>query len=245
MTWRDLIQRTLEDLGVYGQAQPASPNDMQTCLDRLNDWIDDLKTQQLALYQTARTTWPITGASSYSIGLGQTINVARPPGQAFIEGFGYVNTGVTPAYEVPLGPPITDDQYRTIAFKTLVASYPSGFYYDSTYPAGAVKPYPIPNAPALLGVIYSGVPIEEVLAAGIGATISLPPGFRRFIRLGLQIECAPAFRVQVGENVPSDYVEARANIKRLNEELQQISFGVAGRLFGAGRGRSNIYSGEA
>lgn len=246
MTWRGLIQRTLEDLGVVGQAQVPSPNDEQACLDRLNDWIDDLKTQALAVYQSARTTWPLTGAASYAIGAGQLINVARPPSAQFIDGVGYINQGVTPEYEVSSADMlISQSQYEAIAFKTLTATYPNGFYYDTTFPTGLLRPYPIANGPALLGVIYSGVPVDEVAAADIGDAISLPPGYRRFMRLGLQIECAPAFRVQVAPNVPTDYQDARGNIKRVNEQLEEMSFGVAGRLFGAGGRHSNIYSGDA
>lgn len=245
MTWRDLIQRTLEDLGVYGQAQPASANDMESCRQRMNDWIDDLKTQGLSIYQTARTVWTLTGASSYTVGTGQTVNVARPPSSQFISALSFVNTNTVPPYEFPLGPPITDQEYQGIPFKTLNATYPSGFFYDNTYPIAALKPFPVPTGSNLQGVMYSGVPIDEVDAGSIGATIALPPGYRRMMRLGLQIECAPAFRVPIPQATKDLFDEAKGNVKRVNEVLEVISFGDAGKLFGGRGSQSNIYTGES
>jgi hypothetical protein len=245
MTWRDLIQMTLEDLGVYGQASPASANDESAALNRLNDWIDWLKTQKLSMYQIQRTTWAITGASSYTLGVGGNISVSRPPGIEFIAGVGYVDQSVSPEFEVNLGDVLTLDDYRAIAFKSLTATYPNGFYYEGSYPFATLRPWPIPTGSNLLGVIYSGVAINEIVLAQVGAAISLPPGYRRFMRLGLKIECAPAFKKEVDPQWVKDYEKAFADIQRVNEQMSEISFGVAGGLFGGSGSQSDIYSGEA
>lgn len=248
MTWRDLIQLTLEDLGVVGQAQPAKPNDVESMRLRLNDWIDFLKTQKQAIYQIARTTWALNTATSYSIGTGGTINVARPPGPQFIDGFAYIDNNVTTPYEYPLGPPMTDQEWQGLSYKTLQATIPSRMYYDKgSYPLGAVNVWPIPTQSNLLGVIYSGVPVDEIAgtAAALAATIALPPGYRLYLRLGLQIHAAGGFRVQIPQETMLLWPSAQAAVKRTNEVLEEIGFGVAGRLFGRSDQGSNIYTGKA
>lgn len=247
MTWRDLIKLTLEDLSVYGQnVSAASANDQESCRLRLNDWIDWLKTQRLSLYRTVRTTWALTGAASYTVGTGGVVNVARPPGAEFIVGLGYVDQSISPEFEVPLGNPFTDQEYRQIAFKALTANYPQGYYYERTFNLALLKPWPIPTASNLLGVMYSGVPVEELAADDMGDTIFLPPGYRLAIRKCMRIECAPAFKIDVKQDWKDEAGEALGAIKRVNEgELSEISFGAAGVLFGGGGAKSNIYTGDA
>lgn len=245
MTWRDLIKLTLQDLRVYGAVGEVSAEDEGLALAALNDWLDGLKTHALSMYQQARTTWALTSAASYTIGIGATINVARPVTPAYIAGFAWLNNNLTPPMEFPLGPPLTDSQYQGIAAKTLVNTYPAGFYYDAAFDAsgfGRVWPYPVVNGSGLLGVIYSGVPVDEVTV--VTATILLPPGYRRFVRKSLAIEIASAFRVDVSREQKDEANDARGDVKRANERLDDMGFGVAGTLFKARSGTSNIYTGS-
>lgn len=241
MTVADLILRALQDLElVGGGGDVGDPDDVQLAFDRLNDFVDDLQNEGLLVYSFTRTTWTITSlTASYTVGIGGTVNVDRPLSPADVANVGYVDTNVTPSFEVLLGPPLTEDAYQGIPFKAMTGIIPAAFYYNPTLPVGTLKPFPIPTSSTLLGVIYTPVVVSEFTS--IFNTIVVPSGYRRFFRNQLTIEIASAF----GRTPPPAVVEAardsRAKIKRTNERLVDISFDVA--LTGGGRG-GNIYTGE-
>jgi hypothetical protein len=247
MTWRDMITNVLQDLRVYGAAQVAvgvSPEDEVLALGALNDWLDALKADGLSMFQQARTTWALTSAASYTIGMGGAINVARPVTPDHIAGFAFLTaTGI----EQPLGPPMTDSQYGAIPAKGTVGTYPIGFYYRPTFSIpdgfGLVIPYPIGVSGAgVSGVLYSGVPVDEV--ADVTATIVLPPGYRRCIRKMLATDVASAFGVALTSDQKQDAKDAKRDVEAANERLDDLSFGVAGVLFGHRGHHANIYTGD-
>ena len=249
MTWRDLIRRALVDLRIYGAVTSVDAEDEQLGLDNLNDWIDSLKIDGLSMYRQIRTTWTLTTATSYTIGVGATINVLRPPTPQLIGGFSYVDTSVTPPFENALGPPLTDDQYASLPNKTLNSTYPDGFYYDPAYDSpngfGTVTPWPVVTGSGLQGVIYTRGPVlSEIASADIGTDVFVPPGYRLWIRTELRSWLAGPFRVQLTDDQQRQQRELRALVKRANIRLEDLSMGVAGRLFQGGLGRSNVYTGE-
>lgn len=245
MTWRDLITRALNRLEVYGAATPVTPEDEDLAVDLLNDWIDGLKLDGLSMFQRVRTTWALTAAASFTVGIGGTINVARPARREHIAGFAYQNNNATPPYEYGVGPPLTPSQYESIPVKTLTNTYPLGFYYEPTFTAaglGTVYPFPVITGANLLGVMYSGVPIDEIVL--VTDTILLPPGYRLMLRTAAEVVLAPAFRRPVDADMRRQMVDARAAVLASNEVLEDIGFGEAGALFGPGNNGINIYTGD-
>lgn len=246
MTWRDLIKLSLQDLRVYGASSNVSPEDEALALAHLNDWIDAQKNDVGAVYEVARTLWNLTAAASYTVGAGGTVAVDRPVSPQRIQGFAYLNNNLTPALEIELGPPLTPAEWRSIAYKSLQAPYPAGFYYEATMSTGTLYPYPIPTTGSLQGVMYSDVPVNEVTV--ITNAIALPPGYRLWLRKSLKLELADPFRVPVGEQTIERWKRERdaaaADVRRQNERLEEVSFGVAGRLFGGGGRPLNIYTGQ-
>ena len=94
MTIGDAITAALQDLGVLAAGEVPSADDSTVALARVNDWIDALATEGLTMYGRTRTTWALTaGVSTYSVGDGATVNVARPTGTEAIENLGYLEIG--------------------------------------------------------------------------------------------------------------------------------------------------------
>ena len=135
----DAITAALQDLGVLAAGEVPAADDSALALDRVNDWLDALATEGLTMYGRTRTTWTLTsGVSTYSVGPGAAVNVARPTGTEAIDNLGYVDTSQSPAMEYLLGRPLTEDAWAGIAQKTFQATYPSVWYYDPTFPTGTV-----------------------------------------------------------------------------------------------------------
>lgn len=251
LTWRQLIRLTVQDLRIYGTSAFPSPDDEAAVLSRLNDWIDQLKLDGAALYQLGRITWPIVpNQPSYTVGLGAQVNIDRPPAPSFISGVGFIRTDLPNNPEFGVNPPLNIPEWSAITFKTFFSLYPARWYYEPTTTGvtmtGTISPYPIPTSAALQGVIYAGIPIQEVTT--LTATIFTPPGYRLWIRKAVRIEAADALRAAVDPNTMQRWIaerdEAAARVRRVNERLEEISFGFAGRVFGRGRRPSNIYTGN-
>lgn len=246
MTWRDLIKLTLQDLRVYGASGNPSAEDEALALAHLNDWIDSQKNDFGAVYELRRTLWALTTAASYAVGSGSAVNVQRPVSPQMIAGIGWINTGLPGSPEFGLNLPLTPTEYQRIAYKSLQAPYPSRFYYEATMATGTLYPYPIPTTGSLQGVMYSGVAVDEVTV--ITATIALPPGYRLWLRKALKLELLDPFKAPISEETIQRWTVERndtaAGARRQNERLEEISFGVAGAMFGRGGSPSNIYTGS-
>lgn len=242
MTVQELITASLQDLRVIQTGETASADDSTFALARLNDWINALATEDLSVYTVTRTTWTLSSAASYTIGSGGTINVARPTGPLAIVNIGFQDTSISPTMEYNLGPVLTEDAYAAIAQKALTSVYPQNFYYNPTFSSslGTIIPYPIPTSATLQGVIYTLTPVSEFSA--LSDTIALPPGYRRFLRLGLAKELASAFDAGLTPELQMSALEAKSDVKRANMRLSDLSSGVAGILFGGAGPHYNIYS---
>jgi hypothetical protein len=235
VTLNDLIGLTLNDLGVLGAGEVPAAEDATLALSIINDWIDGLKTEGLSVYTITRTTWTLVPSqASYTVGTGGQVAIDRPVAAKDIQNIGYVDNSLTPAAEYLQGPCLTEDMYAGITNKTLTATIPRFWYYNPTFGAtgrGTLSPWPIPTGASLLGVIYAPTPVSEF--AAVTDTLSLPPGYRRFLRKQLAIELAPAFKVQVTQVMKDAANESKANIKRANQRLVDVSMGELGSMFGS------------
>lgn len=245
MTLADLFARALFDLKVYGAGQVLTADDAQLCLDTFNDWIDALQGEGQTVFTITRITWTIVnGTPSYTIGIGATINAIRPTGPLVIPNIGFQDASVTPPYERLFGQPLSEDDYAAIPFKTLTAVYPNAAYYNPRFGStgfGLVSLFPIPTSSSLTGVIYTPSPVTEFTA--ITDTLSVPPGYRRFYRTNLAIELAAAFDAQIPPQLIGAALESKANIKRANERLADLSPGRLALPFCVDR-HPNIYIGD-
>jgi len=242
VTVQELITASLQDLRVIQTGETASADDAALGLSRLNDWINTLTTENLTVYTVTRTTWTLTTAASYTIGVGATVDVARPTGPLAIQNIGFQDTAPSVTIEYNLGPPLTEDAYAGIAQKTLTSVFPQNWYYNPTYSSGygLLIPYPVPTSETLEGVIYTLTPVAEFDA--ISDTIALPPGYRRFLRTGLALELSSAFDAGLTPALQMAAMESKADVKRANMRLSDMNSGIAGTIFGGARWPYNIYS---
>lgn len=241
LTYRDLIERALQDIQVIAGGDTASADDAQLGLDRLNDWIDSLALEGLTIPALVRQTWTlVSGTASYAVGSASTVAIDRPTGPQAISNIGYIDTTITPNLEILFDRCLTDAEYQAIPQKTFQAANPTGWYYDpTTGTTGTLKPFPIPNVSTLLGVIYAPGTLGEVL---LSDTVSLPRGYRRFFRSNLTVELASAFEKPVPPAIQMIAEESKARVKAANVRMSDLGFDAG--LPGLSGGPWNVYSGD-
>jgi hypothetical protein len=217
----DEITATLQDLQIVAAGDAPSAEDSALALSRVNDFIDGLANERLTLYTITRTTWTIVASTtSYTIGTGATVNVARPTGPEQIENIGYIDTSQDPDLEILFGRPLSELAYQRIPQKALTSTLPQAWYYNPTLTTGTLIPWPVPTSTTLLGVMYAPAPISEFTS--LSTTISLPPGYRKFLRAQLRKEIAPAFERPVTPQMERDAIQTMQAVKRANTRERDL-----------------------
>lgn len=240
MTVLDIITQSMFDLGLLQEGEVPTADQAQIGLDAGNEWLDSLADDFLTVYAIARSTWTLTAATSYTVGTGGDVNIARPVNAQAIENIGYINSNFTPAIETQLGPCLTEDAYALIPIKTYTNPYPTNFYYSPTWPLGTLKPWPVPSASLLTGVLYTRTAITEFSA--LTDVVSVPPGYRRFFRARFALEVASAYAAEPSAALIKKATEAERSIKTANVRMVDMATDAA-RLFSGGP-KPNIYTGS-
>jgi hypothetical protein len=233
MTTSELITASLQRLGVIDADETPTGTEMNDALDRLNDLIDAWGTERLSMYTSSRTTWPITsGTAAYAIGPGSVVNRARP---VYVDDIRFIDTSQDPDLEMPLSR-LTVEGYAAIPQKALTSNYPTCVYYNLTYPTGTLTFWMVPTSTTLQGVIYAPVAVTEL---ALSDTISLPPGYRRFLRDALAVELAPEYAVQPAPALMQSAIESKADVKRANIRLLDLNIDA---MWKPRHGQYNIFS---
>ena len=141
-TPRDIVNLALKTANVVGVGQSSLPEDINDCFNMLNMMIAQWQRRRYMVYNLKTVSLTATGATSYTIGLGQQFNTERP---AKIEAaFFRMQGGSTLPVDYPLQVLRAKEDYDRISIKTLNA-FPEYVFYDSTFPVGNVYVWPVPN----------------------------------------------------------------------------------------------------
>lgn len=232
----DIIQDALELLGVYGPGDTISAADGARMLSVLNDMLDVWSNESLACFAELTQSFAlVVNKSQYTVGPGGDINGARPlkiieaPGGAFLldtNNNRYLMTVV--------------DQMTWNLQTTAVANsnLPDLMFYDPQYPLGIINIWPTP-AMSYTCSFTSYLQLGDF--ASLGATFSLPPGYKRAITTNLAISGKPYFTgSQLDPDVREEARTTKGSVKRNNMRTQIAVYDP--ELVARGSSTYNIYS---
>lgn len=220
MTFRELIERAYEWTGIIADGESMSNEQATLGLRRLNDWLDQLSTERLAIGSVARTTFALVASqAAYTIaGVPTFLNRVT-----VLEG----------STERDLGDPLTDDEYARIADKATTGS-PLRWYYNRTVTTGTLTFYPTPSANGT-AVRYVPTPISE--ATAITATVVIQPGYRRFFVTGLAEELCAMHGIEPSGKLVEAANDSRLAVRSANRndppKLRTADAGIPGSCAGA------------
>lgn len=234
-TCRDIVTDALRELNVLAAGEVATADEADSGLLALNRLVDQWAAERLAIFTNTRTTFTIVaGTSTYTVGVGGNANVAFP---VFVEHVNYLDTSPNPDIEYQMQP-LTNDAYSRIPIKDLSSPRPTSYYWNPTFPLGALILWPVPSLSTLTGVLYAPQQIAEF--AGLTTLISLPPGYRRFMVKNLALELAPSYERPVSPDLREQASDSKSVVKRANKTQMDMQVD-AGALV-QGRNARYIYS---
>jgi hypothetical protein len=211
VTVATLITHALQRLGVVAGGETPAAEDSELALARLNALVDSWRTMALFGYTQVRTTFTITAnVADYAVGVGATVNVARP---VFVDDINILDTAQNPDLEIDLGPLMSDADYADIPQKALTAPYPQVALYAATLPTGTITFWPVPTLSSLQGAIYT--PNTSGTLA-LTDTLSVPPGYQLFYETALAVEMAPDFERDPSPVLVRSAQRAEDRIKMVN-----------------------------
>lgn len=198
MTCQQFIDSTLRLIRVLDAGESPSATESNHALEVLNQLLASWSAAGIPVYQLSTETIPLTGAASYTL-------TTRP---LQIKGVQSLNSGV--AQDVT---PMTAEQWASLRDTTLTGKFATSYLYDAGFPAATIKLWPIPATGGSL-LLYTLLPLASL--AGLGATISLPPGYEHALRYALALALAPEYGAVLSPEVAAGAAAAQQAIGSLN-----------------------------
>ena len=238
-TAKDVIQDSLELLGVYGPGDTISDADAERSLSTLNDMLDIWSNESLACFDWITQTFTmIPNKFQYTIGpaslhpdiVGQRpLRVSDAPGASYL-----LDTNLN-RYLMD-----TVDQLTWNIQTTAVANsdLPNILFYDPQFPLGVINIWPTPSSSWTCSFL-SYLQLGDF--SSLTASFNLPPGYKRAITTNLCLSLKPYFASsQIDPLIIKEASETKASIKRNNMRTQVAVFDP--ELVSRGNAVYNIYT---
>lgn len=220
--------------GVLAEGETPSLELLNNAMSAFNTLVDSWSAESLSVYATQdqTVTWPASTASQ-TFGPSGDLSGTRPirldPSSYFVD----TSSGNSHQFRM-----INEEQYNSIGFKAVAASYPDYLFYNPTMPDATITVNPIPNQ-ALEFHLISVVVLAEV--TDLTTVIVLPPGYRRALTFNLACEIAPELGMEPPQTTQRIAMTSKRVIKGNNwsKHVMTIPAGIP-----CGRGHFNINTGE-
>jgi hypothetical protein len=190
----------LEDAGLTGLGLTPSAHDINRCFTRLKDMLDQWQRMRWLIWHLVPTDIPMTGARSYTVGLGGQFNVARPD-RLEAARIMQNNPPVPDQVGWPLEIVQSMEAYNNIRLQDL-GSLPRYVFLDTDWPLARVFFWPLPSS-AYTGRIITKQQFTAL--TNLSDVLDFPPEYNRAIRFNLQDELLSAYKLP-----PDEFLSARA-----------------------------------
>jgi hypothetical protein len=211
-TAQNLIQTSLEMLGIYAPGETLTAADASRGLQLLNAMMDSWSNESLACYAIQEQSLPlVVGKNQYTVGPGGNLNGTRPI--KIIEGpvAAYIMDQNQNRYPVQV---IPQDRWNMIGLLTNTSNIPDTIFYDPQYPLGIINVFPTPNES---NTLYFDAYLQLTDFSSLTSPMSFPPGYEAAIFSNLAVWIKPFFKdAQLDPDVRELASKTLAAIKRTN-----------------------------
>jgi hypothetical protein len=178
-TARDIITRALQRVGVLTKGESPSGDEAVDGLTMLNSLLSSWSNDSLLIYARTAESFPlVSGQATYTIGPTGDFNTTRP--LQILTAFTRIGSI---DYDISI---ISDEAFDGITQKNISSSIPDVLVYETSFPLGKIKIYPVPTA----GDLH--IRSEKLLTQfpALDTDVELPPGWDRALIYNLALELA-------------------------------------------------------
>lgn len=209
-TVADILDLALKDAGVIGAGQTASAEDTNDAFTTLKQMIAQWQIDGLMVYATAQVSFNLTGAQSYSVGSGGTIDTTRP--KEVIAAF-WRNGSV----DAPLEVLAAAEDYQCISDKSTTGS-PGCVFYSPSNPLGTLYVHPVGSS----GAIHLTVLQPLTAYASTADDLGLPGEYELAARFCLAELLTTTFGTPLRPDVAAQARKGRKLVKRNNVRIPEL-----------------------
>ena len=200
MVTADLIRATLRLIGAISSSETPNADESSDALEALNLMLGSWGASRFLSASTGKVTKTMTGATSYTIGVGGDINTTRP-------------TSIYNAYWSDGGIDYTLENmdysdYLEIGVKT-VGGIPSHIVLNPDNPLSTIYLYPIPSTGTLTLEL-----IRPETDLTLADDLPYPPEWIRAMKFNLAVEISPEFGFTVSPELALMAQESKAIVMR-------------------------------
>lgn len=210
-----LVRSSLRLIGAIATGETPTADEMNDGISSLNDLLENLSTQNLAVYGSAVEVFPtIASQAVYTIGPGGNWNTVRPvriAGDAIC-----TFSGVDfPVEQIGQG------EYDDISLKAQQQAVVEKLLYVNANPLGLITLWPVPA-----GVVNITLNTDRVLTQVADAFTAMlfPPGYMLMMRYMLGILMAPDYGITIPPEILGIASKALADVKRANKVKRRSTF---------------------
>ena len=219
-----VIAEAIYEVRLLQPGNSVPPDTSALVLSNLNRLLDDWNVEAAGAYVIEFPTFTYTpGLSPHTIG--PTGTFVMDPRPTDLLGANTITGSGASAVRYPIT--LKDaDWWRSVLVPGWGTNYPTGVYYDPSWPNGSLYYWPVPSA-ALTAELEVRGTFAQVTDA---STIWLPPGYRNAVTLTLAEMITPAFggAAQLSPITKEKAQEARGRIFGNNVEMPRIDTADAG-----------------
>jgi hypothetical protein len=224
-TVSQLIHMALRDANVIDESEAASGNMIANALDGFHQLLASWQVENIKVFAQQDTSFTPTGATSYAVGTGSTVNVARP---AKIDLVYWSSGGI----DYPVTLLDTFEQWESIPEKSQ-AGEPLYAFYLPTATTGTLYLYPQPST----GTVHVVTKIALPSTAALADTLTLPAEYLLPLRLNLYLLYAGTYGAPIKSSLAAMAASSLAALKRSNLRIEPLPVPVAAQ------GRGSILAG--
>ena len=207
-TTKRLLEGALRKIGVLAAGEEAEASELKDALEIANEWLESLSNEGLLIYALTHESFTLSSQRTYTFGPGGDFDTVRP---ITIESVRIRDSG---GLEEPVEI-ASLNKWAGIRIKDTVLTYPDYAYYEPTYPLGTFYFSAIPVENDAVKIVST----KQLSALpALTVDVDLPPGYKRFIRLGLAVELAPEFGKTIDPVIAATFRQATAVLKRTNSK---------------------------
>lgn len=233
-----LLTNALQDAGVVGLDESIEPEMLNRAFRQVNWLLAQWARKRWLVYAIQDYSFVCTGAQTYSVGLGQTVNINPRPDRLEYAFLRFLGQSPTPV-DIPIKIIASHENYAQITVKT-IGTIAWKIFYQPNWPLGVLFPWPIPQGG---GQYEIHIGLKTVLPRfnSIQQPVNFPPEYSAALNWALARRLRASYQMSADPTVDSLARDALNTIRLANTAVGVLSMPRELRTNG---GRAYDYRGD-